>query len=280
MLHVGTDEAGYGPLLGPLVIAAAVYETDAPRSSLRDPSVADSKVVYGRGGRDALARALGPYLGVTAPVRLSRLLEEISVRGDPRAGHPWYLDVEDAAFSGAPAPPGFRRLYVNPVCEREFNEGCRATGGKGLLLFRETMRLVRRALDAAPGTPAQVVCDKHGGRNRYAALLFEALEPSSIVAERESADLSSYRLVVGGRPVHVTFRPRAESADLPVALASMAAKYVRELFMDGLNGWFRARIADLRPTAGYYTDGLRFLEEVRPLLADLDVPLRDFVRER
>ena len=266
MLHLGTDEAGYGPLLGPLVVAAAVFETGAPRATLADPAVADSKKLYARGGRDALARALEPYLGLPPPVSLGAALARLSVRGDPRPGYPWYGDVADPVPRPRPPPPAFRGLFVSPICERDFNEGCAREGGKGALLSRETLRLVRRALLDLPAGPVRVVCDRHGGRKRYAALLMEELCPSLVAAERETAEVSAYRLRAQGRDVAIEFRCRAEAADPPVALASVAAKYVRELFMQALNEYFAARVAGLRPTAGYHGDGERFLAEVEPVL--------------
>lgn len=277
MLHIGTDEAGYGPLLGPLVVAAAVYESD--RRAPPGDGIADSKVVYGRGGRKALARVLSPYLGLTAPVSLSDLLGRLSVRGDPRAGYLWYGDVRDPEAGGGSPPATFRRLYVNPVCERDFNEGCARWGDKATLLFEETMRVVRRALADHEGD-ATIVCDKHGGRNRYAGLLLAELGPSTLLTERETAACSSYRLALGSRTVHIRFQRAADATDRAAALASMVAKYTRELFMEGLNGFFASRVAGLRPTAGYYEDGRRFLGEVRGVLRDLGCPEGAFVRAR
>jgi len=274
---VGTDEAGYGPLLGPLCIAAAAYESDSPRSRLGGSGIDDSKVVYTRGGRDALAKILGPYLGLETPLRLSRLLARHSVRGDPRHAYRWYGDVIDEVPRMGRCPATFRRLYLNPVCEKDYNAGC-VEGGKGALLFRETMRVVRAALDDHPGLDAEVVCDKHGGRNRYAGLLMAEFVPSTLIAERESAAVSSYRMAVGARRIRIHFRKQADAADKPAALASMAAKYLRELFMEAFNAFFARRIEGLKPTAGYYTDGTRFLGEVEGLLADLGVPHREFVR--
>ena len=265
VLHIGTDEAGYGPLLGPLVVAGAVFD-GRPR---RRAEIDDSKVVYARGGRDALAAALGPYLRARGPVRLSALLEAHSVRGDPRDAYAWYGDVEDPVPAPGAAPRGFRRLLVNPVCEREFNAGCGEWGGKAGVLFRETCRVVRSALAAFPEGDADVVCDKHGGRNRYAALLMAEFRPASLITERETAARSSYRMQLGGRSVRIRFVRRADGSDGAVALASMAAKYVRELFMQGFNEFFRARLDGLRPTAGYYGDGRRFLSDVEPVLGDL-----------
>ncbi|MFI5402652.1 MAG: hypothetical protein ACHQ1G_06920 [Planctomycetota bacterium] len=279
MLHIGTDEAGYGPLLGPLVVAAAVYETAAERRAPPGDGIADSKEVYGRGGRDALARVLSPYLGLPAPVSLADLLTRLSVRGDPRAGYLWYGDVSDPEAGGGAPPETFRRLYVNPVCERDFNEGCARWGDKATLLFGETMRVLRQALADYPGD-ATVVCDKHGGRNRYAGLLLAELGPSSILTERETAARSAYRLALGGRTVRIRFDRAADATDRAAALASMAAKYTRELFMEGLNGFFVTRVAGLRPTAGYYEDGRRFLGEVRGVLKDLGCPEESFVRAR
>ena len=34
MIHVGIDEAGYGPTLGPLVISAAAFREEAPQSGI------------------------------------------------------------------------------------------------------------------------------------------------------------------------------------------------------------------------------------------------------
>ena len=277
MLLVGTDEAGYGPLLGPLCIAAAAYVSDRPRSNLDGAGIGDSKVVYSRGGRDALARVLGPYLGMETPLRLSALLACRSVRGDPRGAYCWYGEVIDEIPAQGRCPGAFRRLYLNPVCEKDYNAGCRE-GGKGGLLFRETMRVVRAALQDHPGLDAEVVCDKHGGRNRYSGLLMAEFAPGTLIAERESAAVSSYRLALGDRRIRIHFRRRADSADKPVALASMAAKYLRELFMDALNAFFTRRVEGLRPTAGYHTDGTRFLGEVEDLLADLGVAREEFVR--
>ena len=103
MLHIGTDEAGYGPLLGPLVVAAAVYESEADRRAAPGGGIADSKEVYGRGGRSALARVLSPYLGLKAPVSLGDLLARLSVRGDPRLLRRMIRNLlENARKHGAP----------------------------------------------------------------------------------------------------------------------------------------------------------------------------------
>jgi len=174
VLHIGTDEAGYGPLLGPLVVAAAVWHRAPPKNE----AIADSKVVFRRGKRDALARALGPYLDVAAPLTLTGLLARHSVREDPRDQYAWYGDeVRDEAAVPEPAPEGFAGLLINPVCERTFNRGCLGPGGKAGLLFKETMRPIQEALLRWPDVPAEIVCDKHGGRNSYAGLLMQELGP-------------------------------------------------------------------------------------------------------
>ena len=63
--------------------------------------------------------------------------------------------------------------------------------------------------------------------------------------------------------------PEAERQHLPVALASMTAKYVRELFMLRFNRFFSRAVPELRPTAGYVTDARRFLSDVQPVIERL-----------
>jgi ribonuclease HII len=58
---------------------------------------------------------------------------------------------------------------------------------------------------------------------------------------------------------------------MPVALASMIAKYTRELLMVRFQEWFTRRAPQVRPTAGYALDAKRFWAEIQPLLPALAV---------
>jgi hypothetical protein len=71
-----------------------------------------------------------------------------------------------------------------------------------------------------------------------------------------------------GPAIVVQFRPEAEEAHLPVALASMTAKLVRELAMARFNRYWCGRVAELKPTAGYVQDARRWLEDVEGVLCD------------
>jgi hypothetical protein len=60
-------------------------------------------------------------------------------------------------------------------------------------------------------------------------------------------------------------------ACLPVALASMASKYLRELAMRALNDFWGRRLTGLRPTAGYPSDARRFKTDIATVQAELQI---------
>jgi len=61
----------------------------------------------------------------------------------------------------------------------------------------------------------------------------------------------------------------------------MVSKYLRELFMKLLNRFWTDRVgAHLVPTAGYYTDGQRFLADIADALRTLDIDQALLVRSR
>ena len=66
------------------------------------------------------------------------------------------------------------------------------------------------------------------------------------------------------RDLRLTFQPRADSEHFCVALASMAAKYLRERLMEEFNRYWLAQVPGLKPTAGYPNDAVRFMEAIRP----------------
>jgi ribonuclease HII len=91
----------------------------------------------------------------------------------------------------------------------------------------------------------------------------------------EDGERSTYEI---GEGLVLSFEVGAEERHLPVALASMGAKFVRELSMRRLNAFFTARMPSLAPTAGYVEDGRRYLAEVKPILAAEAIREQDFVR--
>jgi hypothetical protein len=58
---------------------------------------------------------------------------------------------------------------------------------------------------------------------------------------------------------------------MPTALASMTAKYLRELSMRAFNEFWRTHLPDIKPTAGYYRDAWRFKKEISAKQQELGI---------
>ena len=300
---IGTDEAGYGPNLGPLVISATVWEApdgaggedlfdrlshvitrEPNRVSADGPRVAmaDSKVLYTAGnGLRRLERGLWAALGLLnhRPRTWRNLWHALAPQALDRVQSiPWYADYDtpapldcDAeeieslieALRAGLAAAGVRLVAVRSraIFEAEFNELVERYGSKGTALSHQTLALAAQMIDPLPPEPVWLVCDKHGGRNRYGPLLAEHFPEWLIEVRGEGRQRSTYRFGPPERRVDVCFRTQGESC-LPAALASMASKYLRELAMRALNDYWRRRVPRLQPTAGYPQDAKRFRADI------------------
>ena len=103
---------------------------------------------------------------------------------------------------------------------------------------------------------------------------------SELTILREGESVSSYEMNQGSRRLRVHFVVRADNRCLPVPLASMVSKYLRELMVQDLNAYFISFCGDLKPTAGYWQDGTRFIEELRAKLPDIKFDDHQFIRSR
>ena len=74
-----------------------------------------------------------------------------------------------------------------------------------------------------------------------------------------------------GRDITVSFKPRADGENVCVALASMLAKYVREVCMKQFNEFWAKHVPGIKPTAGYPLDAKRFYAEIRPAMERLGI---------
>lgn len=173
-----------------------------------------------------------------------------------------------------------RAICSDVVPPWRFNRLTRAAGSKGLALSRVSLSLLGRAMlvsgeGKATDEPVLALCDKHGGRDRYGELLQEVFDRRSVERLEEGRSLSRYR--TGG--VEVRFQTRAEE-HLPVAAASIVAKYLRELTMEQFNRFWQARLPELKATKGYPVDARRFRTEIATEQQSLGIADDDLWRER
>lgn len=311
---IGTDEAGYGPNLGPLLIStcawwvpeelfhADLYDVlatavcDKPeRGKAARIAIADSKLLYKPKGRIAtLERGLFAALSLLdkRPANWNEMWSALAGdSGAPQQDLPWYEDFEMAvpqdleetqvdnaatALSSAVNDAGIRlvALRSRAIFPQQFNQLCDELDSKGAALSRQTMELLGEVLEPLDGSldgPAYVVCDKHGGRNRYATLLQAHFPDAWIQIRHEGRQESAYAWGQDERRVEIFFRAGGERF-LPAALASMACKYLRELAMAALNAYWGERVENLKPTAGYPVDAKRFKQEIAAAQEELAIP--------
>jgi hypothetical protein len=318
---LGTDEAGYGPNLGPLVVAASVWEipagllpdklalavdnvispTNPPRGDPR-LAMADSKQLYKPGG--TLAVIERTVQAVLAAVELrSSTWRSLWPLLCPSADNPaaeipvWETDYDELLPCDVPASEisqaaeslvdglaarqvRLTQLAATRLHARSFNELCDQCGNKAEVLSLATLQLAKRAMNVLPPTAdVLVLCDRHGGRMRYAPLLQSVFDERPVVVVGEAKEEAVYRLSGEGPAVEFRFTVKGERY-LPTALASMTAKYVRELSMRAFNAFWQGHVPGLRATAGYPVDARRFADQIRPAQASLGIDDRDVWRCR
>ena len=122
--------------------------------------------------------------------------------------------------------------------------------------------------------------DRQGGRERYGPALMTSFADYHLRIVEECESRSAYELVHEPTRHRVEFVAGGEDLHLPIALASIYSKYLRELYMSAFNAWWGGQVSGLRPTAGYYTDGQRFLRDIAPALARLRIDRDWLVRCR
>lgn len=152
--------------------------------------------------------------------------------------------------------------------ELEFNLGLQLCGNKANLLSSASLQLAANWLSECQGQGTVVFdFDRHGGRKRYLAMLLAYFPADWMEVVAETPAESIYRWRDGHRTVYFRFSVNGERR-FPVAVASMASKYARELAIAALNAYWRMRAGDIQPTAGYPQDAARFAAEIRGLVDD------------
>ena len=261
---------------------------------------ADSKSLYDpSGGLGPLERGLLAAAGLCGPRPESwhGLWERFCPESLAElAEAPWYRDYDitlplvadgdDLDGLGQRLVRGFDaagvrlvRIVSRAVFPDAWNDVLDDCGNKATALSRLSLNLLRTVLDELPDGEVSVVCDKHGGRNAYHALVQEHVSRWLVEIYREGAEASEYRWGPVERRVRALFCPKAER-HLPVALASMASKYLRELAMRPFNEFWGRHVPELKPTAGYPLDARRFKAEILAAQTALGIEDRMLWRAR
>ena len=331
MILAGIDEAGYGPLLGPLVVGCCAFEVeDRPEDagngavpcvwkrlkkvvgknkskSGKKIHVNDSKVVYSPAGglkeleRSVLALATA-WEGQWCD-DLPSLLAKVAGHVTPElADYPWYqpcdgerFPIEQEAMSVRVVANALRlemersgarvaHVGARVVLERQLNRMIDNTRNKGSALFSISAIHLDHLLRTYGDRGLVVFCDRQGGRAHYGSLLRLMFDEWDLEVTAEAEHRSEYRLrrttPSGPHEVRVVFTEKAEAQCLPVAVASMLSKYLREALMRRFNGFWKKLLPDLEPTAGYYGDGPRFLKDIDAKRRELGIADDHLIRCR
>lgn len=321
----GIDEAGLGPMLGPLAMGWSAFEvpdsrslwthlapllSQKPTEDARHLIVADSKIVYTRNPRGArrLERTVLSFLGQLEDTPQSGrelvLRTPASMRPDETLfeRHPWYSKLAgslprslpkqevqrwSASLTATSAHAGVRFLSGGVALHPAgaLNDSYRRTDNKAVTLWEKTSSILLHLWAEFAERGLSLTIDRQGGRLHYSELLTQTFPMVHLEPLREGREGSEYLLSATSaqgvtRNMRVLFVEKADRTSFSVALASCFAKYGREVCMDAFNSYFEELQPGLKATAGYTTDGRRWVEEASETLRRESIDTDVLIRER
>jgi ribonuclease HII len=312
--HIGVDENGLGPRLGPMIVTAVMARVAPgaearlgrrPRGGLAE-RLGDSKGLCGHGDvglGEAWARALvrretetaGPESAADLVTALS--LDDRGVLTAPcppeAAAQCWCEDADALASTGGGegdmlaaverdlaklASHGIEVVAARSVivCARRLNEAADA-GRSRFDVDLHAMERLLLGLRERAGADITAVCGKVGGYDAYGSAFGPLGGRLHAIVEQGRAR-SAYRFPGLG---DVAFVRDAEDRHLLVAMASLVGKYLRELFMRRIVRFYRAEDELLPDASGYHDPVTRdFVLRTAALRRRARVPDDCFERRR
>jgi len=303
MFVVGIDENGLGPKLGMFCVTAAIFECRSYNKNLfwkkaSDGAVDDSKRVMtsGRTGKGRkIAAAYLAQLG-RVPETDADFIDIVNFRSGlpfrdecPGCGR-GMCRVGDAVFCGESVSSVSEKLSSSLCdarirfagaesifyCPEEFNRGIDRFGSKLRLEFSILEMFYKKYSTLSASDDKLFICGKLGGTKRYGPY-FDYLKKYRLAKASEGTD-SFYEFDGLGR---IEFVKDGDSLHLPVSLASVFGKLVREIYMESLNDYFGGFIKNNRRVSGYNDSLTReFIEKTVAVRKEQGVPENCFLRKR
>lgn len=319
-LLIGVDEAGYGPNLGPLLVAGSAwlipqeleesefcellsssFQPSAWRANCQHVPLGDSKRIYQAGsGLKSLEIGLLTIMSTLEQkaTDLESLIRGISLQPlGLDSNPPWYRELSTITVPSDPSLTAeIERLKqvalttlhrhdielvtcrATIITEPEFNSRAKQWNSKGRVLSLATLDLVSQLLQSCDYQQAEIYCDRQGGRKNYLPLLLEWMPDSWFFETKQTLTRSSYK-ARSQHELEIHFTIGGDSFP-PTGLASMMAKYLRERLMEAFNAFWARLCPDLKPTAGYPQDAVRFRQTIEPIAQQNSLALESWWRMR
>jgi ribonuclease HII len=316
-LIIGTDEAGYGPNLGPLVITATAWWVPADcsvtdlwqrlKSVIRREAsridkrlyIADSKRVFSPGaGLSALETSVLAFLQMFDGKRPEtiRQLGRLTSSQEFCNGY----DSDPCHLSEhTPLPLKADPLQLDELADELHlvmkREDIELVGVESRIMFPVEFNLLCRRT----GSKGSVLSEATLELIRHFLNTFPQRNSARVYCDKHGGrnrydeliaeqfnDAFVFRIQESRArsryrvaDVEFCFRTKAEEL-LPVALSSMVAKYTREVLMSEFNVFWKTHLPELKPTQGYPVDAARFRDAIAPTAATLGIDESRFWRCR
>lgn len=286
MIFSGIDEAALGPVLGPFCAASVSLTSKAdelPNFTDHFKSAGlqfgDSKKIYSsqKGIKKLEYNVLALLSCVTkkVPETIFELISMVYPESPEWRYLPWFEELGNAALPRAAAADevetsskvlidifqnlGITVSQMNAVMAsaEQFNYLIDQSQNKATAVRDVITPLVRQTVSHLESLlPVhKLVIDCQGGRRYYDDWLGAVLPGYQFESPGGSVYKTGY--------ITISFEIKADQHFIPTAMASMLAKYLREVMMEQFNLYWQKMVPGIKSTAGYPQDGRRFINDLK-----------------